>query len=49
MLSNFSWGFTIFGKQIGIHKIKNQQCKATYVKYQLTIVDDEKSPHYKEK
>ena len=45
MLSNFSGGFTIFGKQTDIHKIINQQCKATYVKYQLSIVDDEKSPH----
>ena len=43
VLSNFSWGFTIFGKQIDIHKIINQQCKATYVKYLLSVVDDEKS------
>lgn len=33
VLSNFSWDLPFLEKQIDIHKIINQQCKATYVKY----------------
>lgn len=31
------------GKQIDIHKIINKECKTTYVKYQMIVMNSEKS------